>query len=100
MSHTNLSIFEIFMPPHNEKPEVVTFWRVRMKYKADGTSDTCNFQSVNVFKFIADDVDIVLWEHVCDNSQSGEDDEVLTEGTSLATMEAYEIEFLKKMNEV
>lgn len=93
MSHTNIGIFELFLPPLVEEPEVFTLWRVRMKYKDTGVEETINFQSVNVFKFVADDVNIILWEHVRN------DGEVLSEGTSLASMEKYEAAYIKQ-NEV
>lgn len=93
MSHTDIGIFELFLPPLVEEPEVFTLWRVRMKYKDTGVEETINFQSVNVFKFVADDVDIILWEHVRN------DGEVLSEGTSLASMEKYEAAYIKQ-NEV
>jgi len=80
--NTNFHIFEIPLPTI-EKPEPTKFLRVRMKFKGQEIVETSNFQSLNVFNFIADDVDVLLWEHVQD------DGEVLTEGNSVNSMNQY-----------
>ncbi len=56
---------------------------VKLKFNDTGIVETVNFQSLNVFKFIENDVEIILWKHIRD------DGEVMSEGTSIDTFETH-----------
>lgn len=89
-----LGIFEIPLIFEEPEPQSVYELRIRLKYKDTGLVETVHFQSVNVFKFIENDVEMIKWEHL---KTLSEETEIVGEGTSLYTLEQYMINFNKKV---
>lgn len=78
----------IFDMPLLTKPEPkpIQYVEVRLQFKDSQLVETVNFQSFNVFKFIADDVAVIRWKHVSD--LDGVKD-ILSEGSNFDSMGDY-----------
>lgn len=82
----DILVCEIPNQPIIYKPEVLKSLEVSLKYKDSGVSETINFQSYSVFKWIEEEVQVNKWkikETIKDVT------EVLTEGTSLESLNKY-----------
>lgn len=81
----HLTIFELplFDTP---TPEPVQYIEVRVQFKETGIIETVNFQSLNVFNFVADDVTVLRWKHISDLDGTKE---IESEGTCFETMSNY-----------
>lgn len=75
--------------PAPQEPEPTYKLSIRVKFKDTGVTETVVFQSLAVFNFIADAVELQLWKHIRD------DGEVMSEGESVATLENYLRDFEK-----
>jgi hypothetical protein len=80
-----LNIFEIPLFD-NPTPQPVQYLEVRVQFKDTNFIETVNFQSLNVFKFVADDVTVLRWKHI---SELDDSKEIEGEGTSFETMSNY-----------
>lgn len=82
-----INLDELFAAP--KEPEPTYKLSIRVKFKDTGVTETVVFQSLSVFNFIADAVELQRWEHI------REDGEIMNEGESLATLEKYLKDFEK-----
>lgn len=80
-----LSIFEIPLFD-NPTPQPDEYLEVRVQFKDTNLIETVNFQSLNVFKFLADDVTVLYWKHIFELDGSKE---IEGEGTCFETMNNY-----------
>lgn len=67
-------------------PQPEFYIEVRLQFNDSQVVETVNFQSLNVFNFIADSVTVLRWKHV--SELDGQKD-ILTEGASLESMTDY-----------
>lgn len=83
MNH--LSIFEIplFDTP---TPQPDEYLEIRVQFKDTNIIETVNFQSLNVFKFLADDVTVLRWKHIFELDGSKE---IESEGNCFESMNSY-----------
>lgn len=87
---TSISLFRLEdLFPASKEPEPTYRLSIRVKFKDTGVTETVSFQSLSVFNFIADAVELVRWEHIRD------DGEIMSEGESVATLEKYLKDFEK-----
>lgn len=83
MNHLNIFEIPLFDIP---TPQPVQYLEVRVQFKDTNLIETVNFQSLNVFKFVADDVTVLRWKHISELDGSKE---IEGEGTSFETMSNY-----------
>lgn len=83
MSHLNIFEIPLFDIP---TPQPVQYLEVRVQFKDTNLIETVNFQSLNVFNFVADDVTVLRWKHISELDGSKE---IEGEGTSFETMSNY-----------
>lgn len=67
-------------------PQPEQYIEIRLKFNDSQVVETVNFQSLNVFNFIADSVTVLRWKHI--SELDGEKD-LLSDGTSLDSMTTY-----------
>lgn len=82
----DILIYEIPTQPIIYRKEVLKSLEVSLKYKDSGISETINFQSYSVFKWIEQDVQVNKWKI---KETIKDETEVLTEGTSLESLDKY-----------
>jgi hypothetical protein len=67
-------------------PQPDVYLEVRLQFNSNQEIETVNFQSLNVFNFVADSVTVLRWKHI--SELDGEKD-LLSDGTSLDSMNNY-----------
>lgn len=67
-------------------PQPEFYLEVRLQFNDSQVVETVNFQSLNVFNFIADSVTVLRWKYI---SALDDQKEILTEGDSLESMTTY-----------